>query len=577
MKTDKLQLMQEANRRGILPADKKPLYEEAVRRGLIQDEMVPDLADQPSAQPISRAEAALETVTNIPFAPRIKAGIAALGAKGYGMATGEPVGEESLGDLYGEALQDKRGKLAQAREQYPIQSIATQLPADIAVGGAALKRMGLAGGGIKSAMGGAAALSGLQAVGETKDLRDIGQTASDAGSAAMLAGVTSGALGLVGKGVKGAFAPKQVKVNADDFRGLASTAYKTAAEKGGVWTPQVMNNILKKAGELDKQTAIGKAMSGNSPISVAKAKLAAFANKDLSLESFQELDESLGDLVDEYMENGIIKKAGLPILQLQNHIRKMVDDPAPELIKGGKEGFEALKDARKLWAKSAKLRDIERILIKADISDNPAPVIKRGFAAIFTNDGWIKSFNKEEQKLIKESATSGKMGDLLKTLESRFIPIGSIVAGGGLPAAMAGQLTNIASKGLSARSQMAKAEKVAEQIIRGSQPKIPQRVSTLNPILAARLGSSMAMNSDPNSGEAYAAQPTREDIKQMYQQASSTTHYVPDDQELNRILGQQQNLQRRRDIIERYKQAYPVTRYMPDDQEIDRILQQQNR
>lgn len=441
-----------------------------------------DIAPQ-NKEKISRGEAAFTTLTNVPFAPRIKAGVAAGVAKAFG---GEVTKNDSFSDLYNEALKDERSKLTQAREQYPIQSFLTQLPADIALGPKG-------GQSVASVIGKAATLSGLQAAGETKDLTDIGQTAADVGSAVAVSALTSGLISGVGKGYQKLFNTNPTaavsKMNADDVKSLATDAYKVAAEKGGVLKSQFIDNLIGKASEFDKQTKIGKALTGSSPISQIKEALAPFKGKKLDLASLQEVDEVLGDKIDDYVENGVIKKAGLPLLKLQSSLREMIDSASPEIIEGGKQGFESLREARALWSKAAKLRDIEKIITRAEMTDNPATAIKTGFRTLFSNSNRFKYFNQEEKKLIKEAAKSGIVTDTLRTFGSRLIPIGEIVGGGGISSAVVGQATSMASRNLATRSQIAKANKVSQQILGNLSPKANSVINPLNPIIAARLAS----------------------------------------------------------------------------------------
>jgi hypothetical protein len=162
------------------------------------------------------------------------------------------------------------------------------------------------------------------------------------------------------------------------------------------------------------------------------------------------------------------------------------------MVEVNKAGFDALKEGRMLWSKQAKLRDIERIITRAEMSDNPATTIKTGFRTLFNNANKVKYFNETEKKLIKKAATTGIITDSLRTIGSRLIPIGSIVAGGGLPSTMASTLTSTASRNLASKSQIAKAEKLAEAIIAGKIP-MPKKDSNLfrqiNAIISAKIGS----------------------------------------------------------------------------------------
>jgi hypothetical protein len=123
MKPNQLELIQEANRRGILPADKKPLYDEAVRRGLIKDESQPKM---------SMGEAAFTTATNpLGFGDEIKAGIAAGVAKLFGGAATQNI---DIGDLYREARTSERAKLEKARQDYPSMTGTIETPSNLARG-----------------------------------------------------------------------------------------------------------------------------------------------------------------------------------------------------------------------------------------------------------------------------------------------------------------------------------------------------------------------------------------------------------------------------------------------------------
>jgi len=429
---------------------------------------------QSETQPISRGEAALTTLTNaVPFAPRIKAGIATGVAKLAGV-------EDSAKDLYNEAVQNELTKLGQAREQYPAQSLTTEIARGVLAAPALPFSAGMAG---------AAGMGALQSIGESKDLTDIGDVATQGLGGGLISAGSYGLLKSLGKGYeKYIGAPKVQKMTADEVKQMAGQAYKTADEKGGILKEQFINNLTQKTKELDKQTEIGKAISGNTAINEIGKTLSKFKDQKLNLQGLQELDEALGDKIDNFVENGRITKEGLPLLKLQQHLRNLVEEVNPNMVEGNKEGFEALKQGRQLWAKSAKLRDIEKIITRAEMSDNPATAIKSGFRTLFNNDNKLKYFNEGERKLIKNAAQSGIISDSFRTLGSRLIPIGSIVAGGGLPSAMAGMASSTASRGIASKMQLAKAEKIAEAIIAGKIPMPKNQDSLLKSIIAQKIG-----------------------------------------------------------------------------------------
>lgn len=129
----------------------------------------------------------LTTATNIPFAPRLKAGISALTAKAMG-------GDEAIGSFYDEALSNEFTKLKQARERNPEISFASQLASDVITGGRALKALGVAGNTVKQALAGGAILGGATAMGESQ---------ADLGSEQSLMDTGAGALYGAGGGIVG--------------------------------------------------------------------------------------------------------------------------------------------------------------------------------------------------------------------------------------------------------------------------------------------------------------------------------------------------------------------------------------
>lgn len=132
----------------------------------------------PTEPKMTRLQALGTIATNVPFAPKIKAGISALTAKTMG-------GNESIGRFYDEALSNELSKLKKAREKYPVQSFATQLGTDIVAGGGLLRGLGIKGITAKQALAGGAILGGLTAGGETKEDITSEQGLADIGSGAL--------------------------------------------------------------------------------------------------------------------------------------------------------------------------------------------------------------------------------------------------------------------------------------------------------------------------------------------------------------------------------------------------------
>lgn len=204
--------------------------------------------------------------------------------------------------------------------------------------------------------------------------------------------------------------------------------------------------------------------------------------------------------------------------QIANHenelknLQKQYSSVAESDLITGREGFNSLKEARKLWSQAAKLRDIEKIITRAEMSDNPATAIKTGFRTLYNNPARMRGFTADEKKLIKSAAESGIITDSLRTMGSRLIPIGSAISGGGLTGTVAAQAATMASRGAAAKIQLMKAQKIADAIAT-RELKIPKNIG--NKETLKRALSLSAANSSGGISDASAAEPTLEDAKQF--------------------------------------------------------------
>ncbi|MFZ9376500.1 MAG: hypothetical protein ACO25K_05210 [Candidatus Fonsibacter ubiquis] len=276
-------------------------------------------------QPISQGEALLTTATNIPFAPRIKAGTAAASAKliadtgiskivkGLTNYNPEFVKDRSYADLYDEALSNELTKLRQAREQYPKQSFASQFASDIATGGTALKGLGLAGNTAKQALAGGSILGGTTALGETKDISNLPQSLTDLGAGALVGGIGGVAGQQAGKALgKASQALPQViqrfkpntpekvlsKVITPEEAGTQARKLATKIEQGRITAlpEQGDENILGLTRLLGKTQGSNKVIADyiNTKSATSTKRVADLLNNNLSAESyFNKLDDTI--------------------------------------------------------------------------------------------------------------------------------------------------------------------------------------------------------------------------------------------------------------------------------------------
>lgn len=284
-----------------------------------------------------------------------------------------------------------------------------------------------------------------------------------------LAQLAAGLAGGIGAGAIGA-KPTAKRLNSEDIRKQASNAYQKADSTGGMLTDTFTNKFLDEADKVTPQTMAGKIVAGDDAVTKIVTRIKDLKDKPLSLAEAQEIDEYLGDAIDGMTELGRVNKQGKKLLDVQSSFRNLIENADPSDIVGGKEGFDALKEGRKLWSKSVKLRDIERIIDRAALMDNPATGIKSGFRTLLNNPNRVKGFSKEEQEAIRKAAETGLVGDTLRAFGSRLIPIVTTASGaggvGGAAAAMAG---STATRNAATALQLKRANALAD-LVAGNKP-----------------------------------------------------------------------------------------------------------
>lgn len=400
------------------------------------------------------------------LADEAKAGLGALYAKALG---GEATSDMSIGDLYSQALAEQNKQLQRDLQENAASAIAGNLAGGVAGGlGAAATKGGAAivnslrsGGGWARA--GKAGLAGA--------LSGAAYGAGGAAEGERMQGAGEGAVtgGLFGAGLSGAgtalskLNTKTIIPNSDEIKAAASKLYKQAEQYGGMLKPQFTNQFLEKAEKaLLTDDALINSMRSNAPMRAAMEDLAAFKNQPMTLTRAQALDEQLGNMVDEFVDaKGNIMKQGKKLLDVQRNFRNMIENADEAMFQGGKEGFEALKEGRKLWATSRRLNDIERIIENAETYQVPATAIKSGFRRL-ANSSKILGYSPEEVKAIKRAANTGVATDIMATFGSR---LGALVgASQGAAGAALGYGASTAARAGATASQMKRAADAARLV-----------------------------------------------------------------------------------------------------------------
>jgi len=279
------------------------------------------------------------------------------------------------------------------------------------------------------------------------------------------------------------------KTTSDQLRAKGSQQYKAANEKGGMLKPEVVNKWVDDLYNLQPSSERVRSIGGKDKFSqVLEDVKSLYRDTHLDLDEAQQLDEKLADLVD--YDLGRPTKEGLKIIKIQTSLRNAIDEATEDMVIGGKEGFQALKDARGTWSKSLRLRDIERIMQRAEQMDVPATGYKTGFRTLYNNPDRMRGYTAQEKEAIRKIAEGGPVGDLLKTFGSRLIGIGAAVKGGPVGAG-AGYALSTASRGAANKLAASKAEKIAD-LVRGQSQNVSAPLSAKQKAIAAALANTTA-------------------------------------------------------------------------------------
>jgi len=215
---------------------------------------------------------------------------------------------------------------------------------------------------------------------------------------------------------------------------VAGAYYKIADESGGTLAPGFVNKFIDGVEKILPQTEAGKVVAGESPTSALVQRLQTVRDKPMTLQAVQEVDEAYGSLIDkEYGVKGLSKE-GQKLVEMQQAFREHIDNAGPGDITGGTAGFDALSPARKAWSQARKLDDLERIQLRASMTDNPATSIKTQIRTLLTNRTKSRGYDAAETAALEEAAKRGTLGSVLHVFGSRLVPLaaGAAGAGGGL-------------------------------------------------------------------------------------------------------------------------------------------------
>lgn len=275
------------------------------------------------------------------------------------------------------------------------------------------------------------------------------------------------------------------------LRSQASDAYADATERGGILSPKFTDSWLSDAADQVSEPESVTRAFGNTPVQkVIEGLQTEYAGKPINLDEATAIDKRLTQEINkQVLPTGKLNEVGKQLNDIQTNFRNMIDTAGPEDIAGGKDGFDALNQGRQLWAQSARARDIEQIMNRADMMDVPATSLRAGFRTLANNQVRLRGFTPEQQDLIKQAANISMPVEVLRGLGSRLIS--AVAAGTGhIGGSLLAQGGSKVARDFATQMQMNRAQAILDNI-GGAQsaskmPRVPFIAGTAQGIYGAQ-------------------------------------------------------------------------------------------
>lgn len=447
-----------------------------------KEEMRGEVSKEQETPVLNRAVnlgAAYMDARTLGLGPKIAAGVgtlpAKLAAEGVELFTGNQA--PSISDIYKSGVNMYSGLGKQAFKDDPILATVATIAGGLKTGGqiartkagtAAFDWASRGGLGAKVLKGGAIGATGGAISGAGSS--DVGEELSGAAKGGAIGfGLGAGAP-VVGNAIN-KLNTKTVIPTSEQIRERGGELFKLAEKKGGILKPEIADSFYDKVLSIKPQTEAGQVFKGSSPITDILNNVSSLKGKPLTLDAAKEIDEALGDMAYSTMDKfGKLNSDGKKFLDMQTALRRTIENANESMVIGGKEGFEAVKEARKLWSTSLRLRDIEKIIQNSERMEQPSNAIRVGFRTLLRNGDRIKGYSPQEVKALEKAAKTGIVTDLFRGAGSGLVPIAAGGAGlatggaGGVLAAAPAYVLQQGAKSVANARQLSRAQNVAKTV-----------------------------------------------------------------------------------------------------------------
>lgn len=369
--------------------------------------------------------------------------------------------DQSLADTYADTRNASQQRMTSEFQNNPGTSIVSNIAGGLLTGkaigstaaGEAITN-GLQSGPLWMRMGkgalSGAATGGLFGAGSAEEGHRLEGAEQGAKYGAAFGGVLPAA-GAFASGVKNeiqSLLPKSAQF-AIDLRKSAAPLYDNFTKSGGVYSDKLTNEIADLADSARSTGIAGQQKPADEALNKALDFYSSLRGTKLSPADLQKLDQSFTDDVSRFNRAGEYN-FGRILNDLKYEMRGRAFDPknaANYIESGNPAAVDDLLSANKLWQQSYKAKDVEKILQKAQGTENPQTSIRTGIKNLLANDKKMVGYSDEDKAILQEAMKRGYTGGLVKLFGGRLIDslaggVAGLAAGGpvgGIAGAVAGK------------------------------------------------------------------------------------------------------------------------------------------
>jgi len=225
--------------------------------------------------------------------------------------------------------------------------------------------------------------------------------------------------------------PTNVTTLASDAFDVARAHYALADHYGGRVSAKANDAFLdNKISGIRTQTPEARRFDPTDAVDASIGDLNnALRGQELSLRGTQEIDKKIGDRIEVALRAGKKDEASR-LLEMQHALRDHVESVGQGETVGGPAGFAALKDARRSWSIAVRMQDIERMIEKAEGTQNPQVTLRNAIERYSKDPKMTRGWAKEDLDLLKQSSKTSDGMEILRGMASRLGPIGGYAVGG---------------------------------------------------------------------------------------------------------------------------------------------------